>query len=141
VRSCRAVWPVVEGGLAPANASAVAVGEELLAEVAGWVLADRNYGSPRLAEQLQAQGGWLLPTPRRVCETGDSGRRPGWSASVGGRDHDRPARRYHLKQVWARDTWHLWSRWLRKLVSHTLAVYLCQLTGLGSLRFADLLAT
>jgi hypothetical protein len=41
---------MVEGRLAPANASDVAVGEELLAEVAGWVLADRNYGSPRLAE-------------------------------------------------------------------------------------------
>ena len=29
--------------------------------------------------------------------------------------------------------------WQRKLLSHTLAVYLCQQTGLGSLRFADLL--
>jgi hypothetical protein len=28
--------------------------------VAGWVLADRNYGSPRLAEQVGAQGGSLL---------------------------------------------------------------------------------
>jgi hypothetical protein len=41
----------------------------------------------------------------------------------------------------ARDAWHLWSRWLRKLLSHTIAVYLCQQTGLGSLRFADLLTT
>ena len=40
-----------------------------------------------------------------------------------------------------RDAWHLWSRWQRKLLSHTLAVYLCQQTGLGSLRFADLLTT
>jgi len=38
-----------------------------------------------------------------------------------------------------RDAWHLWSRWQRKLLSHTLAVYLCQQTGLGSLRFADLI--
>jgi hypothetical protein len=49
--------------------------------------------------------------------------------------------RYHAKRVWARDAWHLWSRWQRKLLSHTLAVYLCQQQGLGSLRFADLLAT
>jgi hypothetical protein len=47
--------------------------------------------------------------------------------------------RYHAKRVWARDAWHLWSRWQRKLLSHTLAVYLCQQTGLGSLRFADLI--
>jgi hypothetical protein len=42
--------------------------------------------------------------------------------------------RYHLKRVWAGDGWHLWSRWQRKLLSHTLAVYLCQQAGLGSLR-------
>jgi hypothetical protein len=35
----------------------------------------------------------------------------------------------------------LWSRWQRKLLSHTIAVYLCQQHGLGSLRFADLLAS
>jgi hypothetical protein len=28
--------------------------------------------------------------------------------------------RYHAKWVWARDAWHLWSRWQRKLLSHTL---------------------
>jgi hypothetical protein len=49
--------------------------------------------------------------------------------------------RYHAKRVWARDGWHLWSRWQRKLLSHTLAVSLCQQHGLGSLRFADLLTT
>jgi hypothetical protein len=49
--------------------------------------------------------------------------------------------RYHATRVWARNAWHLWSRWQRKLLSHTIAVYLCQQTGLGSLRFADLLTT
>jgi hypothetical protein len=49
--------------------------------------------------------------------------------------------RYHAKRVWARDAWHLWSRWQRKLLSHTLAVYLCQQSGLGSLRFAGLLTS
>jgi hypothetical protein len=47
--------------------------------------------------------------------------------------------RYQLKRVWARDAWHLWSRWLRKLLSHTMAVLLCQRAGLGSLQFADLI--
>jgi len=49
--------------------------------------------------------------------------------------------RYHAKRVWARDAWHLWSRWLRKLLSHTMAVFLCQRAGLGSLRFADLITS
>ncbi len=49
--------------------------------------------------------------------------------------------RYQLKRVWARDAWHLWSRWLRKLLSHTMAVLLGQRAGLGSLRFADLITS
>jgi hypothetical protein len=49
--------------------------------------------------------------------------------------------RDQLRRVWARDRWHLWSRWQRKLLSHTMAVYLCQQTGLGSLRFADLVTS
>jgi hypothetical protein len=34
-----------------------------------------------------------------------------------------------------------WSRWLRKLLSHTIAVYLCQRSGLPPLRFAQLVTT
>ena len=49
--------------------------------------------------------------------------------------------RYHAKRVWAQDAWHLWSRWQGKLLSHTLAVHLCQQFGLGSLQFADLLTS
>jgi hypothetical protein len=45
------------------------------------------------------------------------------------------------KQTFYGDAWHLWSRWQRKLLSHTVVVYLCQQTGLGSLRFADLIAS
>jgi hypothetical protein len=35
--------------------------------------------------------------------------------------------------------WHLMSRWLRKVLSHTLPFYLCQQTGLSPLRFSELL--
>jgi hypothetical protein len=41
-----------------ANISDMAMGAELLAGVAGWTLADRNYGTPRLA----AQAGGCRPT-------------------------------------------------------------------------------
>ena len=49
--------------------------------------------------------------------------------------------RSQLKRVWARDAWHLWSRWLRTLLSHTMAVLLCQRAGLGSLQFANLITS
>jgi hypothetical protein len=37
--------------------------------------------------------------------------------------------RYHAKRIWVRDVWHLTARWLRKLVSHTMALLLCQRRG------------
>jgi hypothetical protein len=138
----RVCWPgvIVEGRLAPANVSDLAVGEELLAGLAGWVLADRNYGSPRLAEQVGAEGGWLLAPPRGARRQ----RPPPWLVGKRRRIETvigQLTGRYHLKQVWARDAWHLWSRWLRKLLSHTVAVLLCQQAGLPPLRFAQLITT
>jgi hypothetical protein len=49
------------------------------------------------------------------------------------------AERYGAKKRWARDRWHLTSRWLRKVLSHTVSFYLCQRTELSSpLRFSEL---
>jgi Transposase DDE domain len=140
----RVCWPgvIVEGRLAPANASDLAVGAELLAEVAGWVLADRSYGSPRLAEQVGAQGGSLLAPPRGARRSRQ--RPPPWLVGKRRRIETvigQLVGRYHLKQVWARDAWHLWSRWLRKLLSHTMTVLLCQRSGLPPLHFAQLNTT
>ncbi len=47
--------------------------------------------------------------------------------------------RFRAKKVWARDRWHLTSRFMRKVMSHTVAVYFCQQVGLSPLRFAELL--
>jgi hypothetical protein len=81
----RVCWPgvIVDGRLAPANLSDLAVGEELLAGVGGWTLADRNYGSPRLAGQLQAKEGGCWPHPGGNAARG-SGHRPGWLANAAG---------------------------------------------------------
>jgi hypothetical protein len=49
------------------------------------------------------------------------------------------AERYHAKRVRARDRWHLTARWLRKVLSHTMAVLLCQQHELPPLSFAALL--
>ena len=136
-------WVIADGHLAPANLHDLTVADDLLANAHGWVLGDRAYWSPTRAELLAAQGVWLVAPSSR------SARRPGprlphrltqarrrIETVIG-----QLVERYHAKQVWARDGWHLWSRWQRKLLSHTLAVYLCQQSGLGSLRFADLLTT
>jgi hypothetical protein len=91
----RVCWPgvILDGRLAPANCCDLAVGTELLGGVAGWTLADRTYGSARLAAQLAAQGGWLLAPPRGVRRSGQ--RPPPWLVGKRrrGRDGDRPAGR------------------------------------------------
>jgi hypothetical protein len=133
---------IADGHLAPANLHDLTLAEDLLADAHGWVLGDRSYWSPARADLLADQGVWLLAPSR-------SARRPGRRLPRRLTQARRRietvigqlVERYHAKRVWARDAWHLWSRWQRKLLSHTLAVYLCQQTGLGSLRFADLLTT
>jgi hypothetical protein len=48
------------------------------------------------------------------------------------------AERTHARRVWARDHWHLCSRLLRKVLSHTLAVGLCTQAGHPRLQLARL---
>jgi hypothetical protein len=146
----RVCWPgvIVDGRLTAANVADPVIGQHLLADanMVGWVLADRAYGTARLAEQVQNRGGWLLAPVRMARPTaGVSPQRlPPWLVGKRRRIETvigQLVARYHLKQVWARDAWHLWSRWSRKLLSHTMAVLLCQQAGLPPLRFAQLVAS
>jgi hypothetical protein len=129
---------IVDGRLAPANVSDLAMGEELLAGVAAGCWPTATTAAPRLAEQVGGQGGWLLAPPRGPRHRRQ--RPPPWLVSGRRRIETvigQLTGRYHLKQVWARGAWHLWSRWLRELLSHTMAVLLCQHAGLPPLRFAN----
>ena len=138
----RVCWPgvIADGYLAPANLHDLVLAEELLDGVGGWALGDRSYWSPARAGLLADQGVSLLAPSRSANQPRP--RLPGRLVQARRRIETvigQLVERYHAKRVWARDAWHVWSRWQRKLLSHTLAVYLCQQTGLGSLRFADLL--
>lgn len=137
----RVCWPgvIVEAELAPADTHDLRMCEELLQGATGWTLGDRNYWSPRLAQELKEEGLDLLapykskkeekgPWPRSLTQ-----KRRKIETVIG-----QLVERYKAKKVWAKDRWHLTSRWLRKLLSHTFAVYLCQQVGLLPLRFARL---
>jgi hypothetical protein len=131
---------ICDGLLAPANLHDLVMAEELLDGVGGWALGDRAYWSPARAALLSEQGVWLLTPPSRSAK-GQTPQLPRWLTPTPRRIETvigQLVERDHANRVWARDAWHLWSRWQRKLLSHTLAVYLCQQHGLGSLRFADL---
>lgn len=137
----RVCWPgvIVEADLAPADIHDLRMAEELLEGAKGWALGDRNYWSPRSMEGLKEGGLDLLapyksrkkekePWPRSLTQ-----KRRRIETLIG-----QLVERYKAKKVWAKDRWHLTSRWLRKLLSHTFAVYLCQRVDLPPLRFAEL---
>jgi DDE family transposase len=139
----RVCWPGVIVGvdLAPANAHDLHLAEELLEEAKGWALGDRNYWSPDLAKRLFDEEGLRLLAPYKSKKK-EKERWPRWLVQKRRRIEtviSQLAERYGAKKVWVRDRWHLTSRWLRKVVSHTMAVYFCQQVGLSPLRFTDLL--
>ncbi len=45
-----------------------------------------------------------------------------------------------MKRVWVKDTWHLHSRLPRKVLSHTMALFLNQIQGNPPMQLAKLLS-
>jgi Transposase DDE domain len=138
----RVCWPglISRFVLAPANAHELAAVPALTEHTAGLVLGDRNYHGPPVAEEL-ARRGLALLAPFRWAKRDPAPRRSALLSRFRYRIDTvfgQLAERYHAKKVWARDTWHLWSRLLRKVLSHTLAVLLALEVGLPPLHLADL---
>ena len=125
--------------LAPTHLSDTDCAEEVLQDVAGYVLADRNYWKPDLSQRLKRDGLYLLapyksaqhekqPYPRFLTHM-----RYRIETIFG-----QLVERFHAKRVWAWDLWHLTSRWMRTFLSHTLEVYFCSLADISYLSFAKL---
>jgi hypothetical protein len=139
----RLAWPgvLVDCSLAPANIHDTEGAEEVLQGVAGFVLADRNYWKPELSQRLKNYGLYLL-APYKSAKR----QKQPWPRFL---THMRYrietvfgqlVERFHAKRIWARDLWHLTSRWMRKFLSHTLAVYFCFLADIPYLSFAKLVS-
>lgn len=127
--------------LAPGNIHELAVLPELVAGSQGIVIGDRNYWSPRVAEELEAQGISLV-APFRSARRDPQPQRSRSLSRLRYRIDTvfgQLVERYHVKKVWARDTWHLCSRLLRKMLSHTLAVLLNGIEGNPPLCLAHLI--
>jgi hypothetical protein len=128
--------------LAPANASDLELLPELGLPAGTTGLGDRNYWSPAVAAELAAAG-VRLRTPYRTKkhdpDPAQSRRlsRPRWRVET---VNSQLAGRYHLKRVWARELWHLCHRVIRKILSHTVAVWLNVREGLEPLRFSECMA-
>ena len=139
----RVCWPgvIVDHRLVAANIHDVPVAVDMLENVQGYLLGDRNYWNPEVAEEMKAQGlHWLVPFKSSKRE-----KHP-WPTYLKHKRYrietviGQLVERFQAKKVWARDPWHLISRWLRKVVSHTISVFLCQKAGLSPLQFASLVS-
>lgn len=139
----RVNWPGVltAVSVAPANVHDRDLVPELVEGATGQVLGDRNYWDPKLTAEL-APAGIALLAPFKKRATDPAPHRSRVLTRVRWRIETVAAQlvaRYHLKRIWARDAWHLTSRVLRKVLSHTIAVYLCLERDLDPLSFAQLL--
>lgn len=140
VRGC---WPgvITAFSLAPANESDLAVLPDVVEGSWGYAVGDRTDWSPRLAEELGARGLALL-APYRAAKRDPAPRRSRFLSRVRYRidtTFGQLVARFDAKRVWARDTWHLCSRLLRKVLSHTIAVLLNHQLGHPPLQLARLL--
>jgi Transposase DDE domain len=139
----RVCWPgvITRISVAAANAHELSLIPELTERTSGLLVGDRNYHSPETREQLARMGIEFVapysskkrdPTPKRSALLSRFRYRIDtvFSQLVG---------RYSIKRVWARDLWHLTSRLLRKVLSHTVAFLLNHQRGNQPLQLAKLL--
>jgi hypothetical protein len=138
----RVEWPgvIVAAELAPGNVSDLAMVEEVSVGATGTLLGDRAYWSPTTKADL-AERGLALLAPYQSKKR-DPAPWPLWLVQARKRIETvfgQLVGRLCAKRVWARDRWHLLSRWYRRVCAHTLGVVLCQQDGLPPLRFSALL--
>jgi len=139
----RVCWPgvITRISVAPANAHELSVLPEIAEFTCGLIVGDRNYHSPKRKEELAGMGVELLapysykkrdPTPQKSALLSRLRYRIDTVFS-------QLTERYSVKKVWARDLWHLASRLLRKILSHTVAFLLNHQMGNPPLQLSKLL--
>jgi hypothetical protein len=127
----RVAWPGVITRLcvAPANAHELHLLAELVELTSGIVIGDRNYHSPKTKAYSSKKRD---PNPKRSALLSRFRYRIDTVFS-------QLSGRYSVKRVWAKDLWHLASRLLRKVLSHTVAFLLNHRSGNPPLQLAKLL--
>jgi hypothetical protein len=113
----RLEWPgmITRFCVAPANTHELAVLPVLAEQTIGILVGDRNYWSPAATAEWQLHGVELL-APYRNAKRDPHPRRSTVLSRVCYRIDTvfgQLASRCAIKRVWARDWWHLCSRWLR----------------------------
>jgi hypothetical protein len=136
-------WPgvITRLSVAPANAHELSVVPELTERTSGLLVGDRNYHSPKTRQELARMGIELL-APYSSKKRDPNPRRSAFLSRLRYRIDtvfSQLTERYSIKRVWARDVWHLASRLLRKVLSHTVAFLLNHQVGNRPLQLSKLL--
>ena len=116
---------------------------ELTAGVHGWVMGDKGDLSAFVQEEL-ATAGIELQTPLRANMTDP---RPQWAVQQLTRTRrlvetviGQLTAQFHLEKIWARDAWHLTSRIARKVLAHTLGIFINRQIARSDLQFEGRIA-
>jgi hypothetical protein len=139
----RVCWPgvITRILIAPANFSDTEVVEELSSQTEGYLLGDRNYWKPELIEEMREKRVEMV-VPFKLASRDRNREASKWMSGYRYRIESvfsQMAERFEMKRVWARDLWHLSSRVMRKVLSHTAAIVINRVEGNSPLRLADLL--
>lgn len=139
----RVCWPgvITSFSIAPANVHELWVLSDLVEGTSGIVVGDRNYHSPKTARELR-EGDLELVAPYSSKSKDPNPRRSAFLSKLRYRIDTvfgQLTERYTIKRLWARDLWHLTSRLLRKVLSHTVAFLLGEQIGHSPLQLARLL--
>ena len=131
---------VIAFDLAPANVSDQAMVEQLDPPAGTACVGDRNYWSPKTRDALAGQGVTLVAPFRTKSRDPDPARSKRiskfrWIIETA---FGQLAERFRIKRTWTRDLWHLSHRVIRKVLSHTVAVWLNLTTGRPALDFDGL---
>ena len=139
----RVAWPglITRLSVAPANAHELSVVPEIIEGTSGLLVGDRNYHSPRTSQELAGMGVELL-SPYSSKKRDPHPERSAFLSRLRYRIDtvfSQLTERYSIKRVWAKDSWHLASRLLRKVLSHTIAFLLNHRAGNKPLQLSQLL--
>jgi hypothetical protein len=141
---CTASGVIVGATVAPANVSERAAMWDALPAREGWLIGDKGYIDRVLAEQLSDERGLRLETVRVRSNMRETRPQRHLRALTSIRTLvetviGQLSERLHIERVRARDAWHLTSRLIRKILTHTVAVALLRKHGDYSLRFERLI--
>jgi hypothetical protein len=140
----RVAWPgvVTRFCVAPANVHELSVVPELARATEGTLIGDRNYWSAPLKDELGRRGVELAAPYQHKKSDPDPTKSTALSRvryRIVDTVFSQLVERYSIKRMWARDSWHLASRLLRKILSHTVAFLLNDRVGNQPLQLAQLL--